>query len=397
MATWTFNSTFSDKLVDQEIDLTDILYEYDEPVIFRGKIGALDCIFNKISSRNDGSYYLANEVDDKTISALKSGKLSVRGAFTSKAYWIFYKKNNTKDFYYSKLYSEEVPDRFLPKSGVPMYYWQEEAPDSLAQANSLFSIKFKGEGLNDKSIPLGKLKHLVDKSFTTVRALLTPIDLLNTKSTTLDYECEIALSSFVVAVQNPIINLQAINRRPGQEDLTIKGIEKGIIHRGNVLSSKLLELHEFIEGGKDISAYASENLILTMALSYLLPDDESFFESVEFSASYGESIKRVVFDKNDSHIIHKALEDIEGKVVQDKGKISGGTEKARTVRIMSLRGRQVTCKFSADDFSLVAPEGKLDLSRYISVWGVLEKRDRVDFMKVEKFSFFDPSEVSKSK
>ena len=60
---------------------------------------------------------------------------------------------------------------------------------------------------------------------------------------------------------------------------------------------------------------------------------------------------------------------------------------------MSFRGRQVTCRFSPDQFELVAPEGKLDLSRYLSLRGVLQRRDRVDYMEVDTFEFIDPKSV----
>jgi len=390
---WSFVRERDGTLAGGTLKVDEVLYEFDEPLIFRATVGPLDCLLNKLSSRNGGSYYLAVEADDETVLALKSGMLSVRGAFLSDAYWIFFQERVSGEMAYWRLGRSEVPEKFLPKSQRPLYYWQEPAPDSMAQANSIFSIKFTGRQLNDSSISLGRLKSLVDKSFTTIRTLLTPIALQNSRSSTLDFDCQIAISSFVVSVKSPIVNMQAVRRRRENSDLTLKGIENGIRYQGHILGEKIKEMAEVTRNPNGIEKYASDNLLLTIALADLMPSEDGFFDAVEFSAAGEGSINTITFRLDDAIALRAALDEVEKAPVLERGKIVGGSEKSRTIRIMSFRGRQVTCKFTPDQFELVAPDGKLDLSRYLSLRGVLQRRDRVDYMDVETFEFINPRSV----
>ncbi|SOC16884.1 hypothetical protein SAMN05877809_10915 [Rhodobacter sp. JA431] len=390
MAQWEFGLNRHGTLTVDTFEVGEVLYEFDEPLIFRAKVGPLDCLLNKVSSRNGGSYYLAAETKDDIISALKDGNISVRGAFLSKSYWIFFWRFGSKELAYWRIDHSDLPKKFLPKTQRPLYYWQNPAPDSLAQAESIFSIKFSGQNLNDKSISLGRLRSLVDKSFVTVRALLTPLELQNSRSSTLDFDCQIALSSFVVAVKSPIVNMQAVRRRSELSDLTQEGIESGVRYQGYILGEKIKEMSKAATVEGEMEKYAAENFLLTAALSELMPNEDSFFDAVEFSASQGKSVNVVTFKREAAIAVKSALVDIESRPIIEKGKIVGGSEKTRTVRIMSFRGRQVTCKFSPEQFELVAPEGKLDLSRYLSMRGILTRRERVDYMQVQEFEFFNP-------
>lgn len=67
---------------DSTIEPIDVLYQYDSPLIFTSKIGFFDAIFCKVDELENSDLYLATNISLDTISALKTGRLSVRGAFS---------------------------------------------------------------------------------------------------------------------------------------------------------------------------------------------------------------------------------------------------------------------------------------------------------------------------
>ncbi|SIT06116.1 hypothetical protein [Paracoccus saliphilus] len=393
MGEWTFNREPDGSIREQTITPKDVLFEFDEPLIFRSDVGVLDCLLNKVSSRQETSYYLACETNDLTINALRHGRISVLGAFNSNNFWIFGTNPHGAIEAYWRLSADEVPTKFKPEAGVPLYHWMDSAPDTLAQATALFSIKFRGKNLKQNSIALGQMKGLIDKSFSTVRALLTPIELMHSKSSTLDFDCEIALSSFLISIHEPLVNMSSVRRRKDLESLSKEDIEADVRKMSFLLAEKLGQFSLAAKGEGALADYMAKNLAVTSALSQILPEEGGFFNSVEVNVLSNGVIKSIVFDEEDATQIYAALHDIENKQVKDSGKIVGGSEKSRTVRIMSVRGKQVTCHFEPDTFSLVAPDGKLDLSRYIHIYGILEQRPRVDRMEVEHFEFYDPRNI----
>lgn len=393
MPIWTHGRAADGVLPQPDLSPLEVYFEFDEPLIFRALLGINDCIFNKISERHGKSYYLACDYRSDVVDALKQGRVSVRAAFTSDAYWIVSISDNDEVGEFWRLDREEIPEKYLPDAGVPIYYWMDPAPDSLLQANAIFSMKFQGVGITHESIQLGTLKNLVDKGFSAVRALLTPPQLRNTKSSTLDYECEVAMSSFVIAVQEPVLNMRSVRRRKDMANTTREQIDEDIKRRGFVLAEKIARVAELSEDVEETAEFTAANLVVMSALGSILPDEDSEFSSIEFNIAHGGAVQRAVFDRENSEAVRAALKSLDNRVVKDGGKIVGGSERSLTVRISSFRGKQVTCRFSREVFDLIAPGGKIDLTRYVNVYGVLEVRPRVDSMLVERFEFINAGAV----
>lgn len=88
MVKWNLDATPTGALPGQTLQPVDVLYEFDEPLIFRAEIGLTDYLLNKVSGKNGKSIYLACETNGEVVDALKEGRLSVRGAFTAQKYLI---------------------------------------------------------------------------------------------------------------------------------------------------------------------------------------------------------------------------------------------------------------------------------------------------------------------
>lgn len=391
---WTPDTPPDGALVDFSVAPSVVLYQYDEPLIFRAKFGMLDCLLSKFDEDDEepaSSYYLACETDDSIIDALRSGRLSVRGALDCEYSWILKVAVDGAVSSYWRVARSDLPAGCLPKSGVALFHWMPRAPDSLAQAQSLFSVKYRGDSLRADSIPLGKLKSLVDRSYTAVRELLTPVQLRNTKSSTLDFDCQLEVASLLIAVQRPVINMAAIRRNKKLDRYSDRDLFDAIVQGSLNLGGKLEEAVEASREEGLMAAFAEGNLSVVETLAEILPDEDSFVSSVEFTVAHGAEIKNVMFDRESSKKIRGGLSAIDGRVMHQTGRITGLREKSRVVQIESDRGKPISCVFTAEQYAQVLPDGKLDTTQRISVRGSLKIRPRVDLMEVERFQLLGPA------
>jgi hypothetical protein len=385
---WSKTDAPDGKLKGTALVIEDVLYEFDEPLIFRGQLGILDALFNKVTEADGKSIYLACQTTDHMLAALREGRLSVHGAFDSDNYWLVAVDDDGLAHEYWYRERSELPRRMLAEPGVSLYHWVGQVPDTLAQSDALFAIKFKGEQLHEEGIALGKLKTLVDQAFSTIRKLLTPPELLNTKSSTFDVEiAEPKLSSLVIAVKAPLINMTAVRRNKTLDKYSKEDFISAVQHRGEDLSEKLSLLHKATEQKRMSASFAEENFAWIDILSDILPDEDSFVSAIEFNVMSGQSVVTTTFDRDDAKLIRQNMEAAQRQSVTDRGTIDGIQGNSTTVRLKSLRGKMVTCKFSQEEFDAFVGDPSFKLYHPVVFTGPFTRRPRVDYMEVESYRF----------
>ncbi|TBZ96341.1 hypothetical protein E0H56_04415 [Rhizobium leguminosarum bv. viciae] len=391
---WTLERPTDGDLGGQAISPTETLYEYDGPMIFRTKLGLVDLLCNKVSVREGRHLYLACSTNDRTVDALKNGRLSVFGAFDAAAYWILSLDESLAVLGYWNCEREEVPTRFFAKPGLGLYHWQGKVPDSLEQASAMLAIKFKGPQLTHEGMPFGKFKDLMDQSFDAVRKLLTPVALLNRRTSTFDFEiAPPKFASLVIAVKEPVFNMALIRRTKELKKYTRDELEKAVEHLGQEFAERIIELRSLADEDKIDGKYAEENFSFLDILSEILPQLDGDIDSVEFTAFGKDGVETALFDQKVSSEIKQKLAIAQANTVVEHGVIVGITSRSTTLLVQSIRGKIVTCKFEREYFNDLLQRDEFKIPRPVRLRGAMFKRPRRDYMDVESVEFINPERV----
>lgn len=387
---WNFDYPVDGDLGNLEIVPEHVLYEYDGPLIFSAKFGLSHLLFTKVAAKFGHDYYLCCDTNRNEVEALKDGRLSVFGAFDSETYWILALDST---FRVSKYWSCEkgiIPKRYFAKPGLGLFPTFGLVPDTLAQANSIISVKYKGEKLTDNGIPLGKLKAIIDSTSELIRKLLTPIELLNTQSSTFDFEISpLKFSSLVISVKEPIMNMSAIQRVKTMKGITNLNVRNQVRKRGEEFSERLSRIHQAGNEKKYNSEFVSENFEILNIISEVLPKESGYLDSVEFNTFGTLGVSTVVFDKENASYIHSALAKTGTSRVRIKGKIVGFTGKSCSLKLQTEYGREVKCVLDPQRFEDVVSKKTTLYQQHVEVTGEMTRRKRIDVLEVDSYHFTD--------
>ncbi|RVH06276.1 hypothetical protein CN217_24210 [Sinorhizobium meliloti] len=387
---WDVNSPADGDLGSQVIPVVETLYEYDGPMIFRTKLGPVDMLCNKVSRRNGKDIFLGCQTDDRTVEALKEGSLSVLGAFDRPSYWVLAVDDEFRVANYWNCFRRDLPKRFFAKAGLGLFHWFGPVPDSLEQTEALLAIKFKGEPLTESGMPFGKLKGLLEQAFDTARKVLIPPQLANSKSSTFDLQvAPLKFASLMIAVQAPVINMQAIRRNHALDRYNREDFETAVRRQGAEFASKLLDVQNKSNENLLDDQYTEDNFAFLDVLSGILPDEQSFVDSVEFNAASARGLTTVVFSKEQGSIIKSKVQGAEARRVAEHGIITGITVDSNSLRIRSVRGKDVTCLFKAEQFDELMLERASIVNRGIELRGSLTRRPRRDLLEVEHYRLLE--------
>ncbi|MGK6313747.1 hypothetical protein [Neorhizobium sp. DT-125] len=391
---WTLDRPADGDLDGQVIDPSETLYEYDGPMMFRAKLGLVDILCNKVSVRKNKHLYIACQTDERTIQALRDGKLSVFGAFDRPSFWILSLDDDFRVTSYWSCDRVDVPARFFAKPGFGLYHWHGRVPDSLVQASSMLAIKFKGPELTEDGIPFGKFKDLMDQAFDAVRKLLTPVPLLNRRTSTFDFEiAPPKFASLVIAVKEPVINMASIRRTKALKQYSREQLETAVQHLGEDFAERIVELKGLAENDKIDGKYASDNFSFLDILADILPQPDGDIDSVEFTAFGKNGIETAVFDQKTSADIKQKLAVAQANAVIERGVIDGITAKSSTLLVLSVRGKMVTCKFQKEYFDSFLAKDEFKIHRPVRLKGSMFRRPRRDYMEVENIDFINPDKA----
>ena len=383
---WTSDRHKDGCLPESSVSIAKVYYEYDEPLIFSGNFGPMNCLFVKVRQKDGTSYFLASETESKTLKAMTDGRLSVYGALASDRFWILSKKFNENQYAYWGLYQDEVPARFFPKCGKGLHHWFGTVPDSLAQAEGVLTLKYKGSSLQEDGMPLGKLKALIDQSSKSIRKMLSPLTLQGSRTSTFDVKvAPLEFASLMISVREPTINAAYIKK--SHPDTDIGKLRTEFYERAEFIANGLDDLSKVRGTSNFNDEYARKNFSFLSSLLELLPEEDDFLNSTEVSARSGSKVVGLIFDKDQAKLIRTAIYTATERNVTEIGLVGGYIEKSQTVRLQSSRGKEVTCRFKIGAFDTITKDSRFNKGQKLKISGKLTVRPRVDFLQADSYEF----------
>ncbi|MGC2779304.1 MAG: hypothetical protein WA418_27075 [Bradyrhizobium sp.] len=377
---WSINERAQQPWTDQAIVPTEILYEFDGPLTFIATFGIFEALFHHIGRRGTSHFYAVVQPAPEAIDALKSGALSVRGALNRASMWIV---DFQPDFTVKRYWAcrqEDFPEKLLPKHNVALFSYMDQAPDSLEEANSYFSIAFAGDELTKKSIPFSLLKSLIDDSYEAARRLLSPVFMVGAKSGTFDFPAQAVPGSLILILEEPLINNARLRQRTADAPVSVEDAQASFEKQRDTFFDETKELVAAAEAGNVSDALAERRFALLDNLQQIIPSDQSRIDRVMFSARSAGGILSVSVNERAGTTLHRAFKRIERQAVTDVGRVEIVNSPSKTFVYRSSRGKQVTCTIPPDVFQRLEENGQLRIGAIVRVKGHLTKRPQRDLM-----------------
>lgn len=359
------------------VEPTKVVYYFDGPQIFCAKFGFIDAIFVKIEDLDDSHLFLVAITTDEIIRLVERGKLSVRGAFLQDHSWVV---ETGYDFRVTNCWAttkDEISESMLPKAGVSLR-GGERVPDTVEQAKAYFSIAFRGASVSTGRMPFSALKTLVDDAYNATRRVLTPPPLIGTKSATFDLLVEPTIGSLIISIEKPIVRLATINKRLNM-DMSKEDIDAQIEEQRALFFEKFLAV-----SGPNRIAPEEEDVTRELVVRFrdLMPDEDSDFASVEFSANINNEVRSVYIDVETSARIRNFIGDDRAERVTRSGKIVEINAQSSTFLLVGRMGRIVTCVATAE----MLRDPRLRIGNHAEVGGAFYRRPRRDLLYVSNYT-----------
>lgn len=365
---------------NRKIALTpvEVFYEFDGPQLFTTQFGFIDAIVVRLDELISGfDFWLCAASDDAELQLIKSNQLSVRAAFTKERTWIIATDTlfNVKQFWPCEYH--ELSDDILPMPGQSLS-GKDRVPDTIEQAKSYFSVGFRGGEVRSGLMPFSTLKGLIDTAYDVSRKILGPQLLRGSKSATYDFMVEPQIGSLIISIERPILNSVRINKKLAEQGLTVDDVEDVITEQRDEFISAISTLVRDASRG-EIDGRISENVRQGLSeIKYVIPDIESAYGSVEFSALSSEGVKTVVVDRVVGGRIRRAFERSIAAKSERTGVVVEINSESGTFIIKSRGGRLTTCIIPAAFFDRLQEEDALEIGVVVKVAGTFERRQRRD-------------------
>jgi hypothetical protein len=369
---------------------TDVLYRYDTPLLFVAYMGFAEVLCYKLEELGRTDLYLVCPTSSKVIDALKNGKISIRGALNAPTYWIA-ECDGYKSTRQWSARREELPDDFLPESGLGLFQHFGTVPDSMQQVDAFISVKFAGPELSEEGIPLKTFKKLVDDVHDTVHKFFTPA-LLSGKRISSLFDFEIAppqFASLLITIKEPVFDIDRIRRRSKSVSNSIEADMRGeIAGDRDEFMLKAEELVARAENKQNVDGFVHDNYDFVGALNALSPTEGSGVSSVTLHADTRLGPKHVVITDVVAERIRSAHSAGQYKKIKIKGRIEEVNSPRRTFIIKTASDRQVTCAFPYEIYDLMEEEGDIRVGAKVAMTGDFRRRDRRDYIWVESRPVF---------
>ena len=143
-----------------EVRVLETLYEFEGPIVFVARVGFNELLFAKRDEGEAFDFYLAVESDERTVAALKEGRLSLRGALDQSEAWLIESDLQAVNGFQNL--REGQFDDLLPQPKVGLYSRFGLVPDTLEQAEALIAFRFVGPAVQGGSVPLSVLQDKIN-------------------------------------------------------------------------------------------------------------------------------------------------------------------------------------------------------------------------------------------
>lgn len=394
---WSIDSKPDKKLEISKILPEEVLYYFDEPLIFTSKIDERVIISLKFDEEDQNSLYLCSVSSYRIINALKEGKISLRTVISQPWVWVIEADSNFDVVRTWRTEMSEIDEECLPEAHTGLYPSHGHVPDvlpNLSAEKPHLSVYFYGSSLG-AGMPLGILKDLVEETYGSLKSLfLTVFDQYIQSGAITENNASRLLSipvrppqaaSLSIEIDRPEVNSIFLKEK---SNIDLKEIQKEF---NNITISFLNELQDLNNYSKDrkegIFNVSPYSFVLSHIIS-ILPDARSSFEKVEISGEISPTERvRVTFDLTEGQIIRDAyrktlvgFKKIQGDIIE----LSLRSDSFIIRR--SDNGREVTCVASNEQVSALS----LSNQRIkVIVYGDFENRKRRDKITVDKIELPD--------
>lgn len=364
------------------IVITEMLYEFDAPVIFRARVGFNDFLFAKRDEGEELDFYFAVETSDQIIRALREGRLSLRGALYQKEAWIIESDLNTVSGF--QHLNEAALINFLPAKNVGLLSRFGIVPDTVEQADAFISFRFLGSSVQNGRVSLTVLQEKVNQFSDFVKRALTPPTLNNGR----DYRffdvqmAEPRFSSLVLAAKKPEFDNPSLARSPRLRDVSPEALAREASSQGEIFWHSLeFATAQIARTGRLSDDFINRESDFLHNLEGLLPSVEEGLDRVEITFNGGVGLQTVLIDRNIGEQISDAQDRLRRAQTRTlNGVIMEVNGEAKTFIIKDLTQRQTTCAIPYATFDRLDDRGDLRRGRQISITGEFTKRTRRDYI-----------------
>lgn len=367
----------------EQLEIVETLYRFDEPLLFVARVGTLQALFLKTDETEQKQLFLSCYVDNEHIEALKDGRISIRGAYEAQ-------KDLTvvsTDFEYqvgeytSYARTASQVEPLLPERGVGILPRFGECPDVLQEKDALFSVYFKGAGLNRERIAYSTLMELLGTVQKFAKNVIAPPELRGLRASTFDFTVgDPALGSLMVSIKQPEFDLRKLRLNEKRRDLTRDQLTNGLERQKDELFADMEELVD-LSSNEDAQSDRVEDTYFS--LRGLLPTENTPFQSVMFSASSGDGFKRLSIDRSKADAIRQEHEGRDFRPNTRSGVIVEINAASATILVRSRLGRITTCAFDRDTFEALQTNRAFKIGSQTRLSGQLASRVRRDLMHVD--------------
>lgn len=381
--TWTLNTPTNGDTSGVKIAPTEVLYHFNEPLLYVSRIGFADIFFYKLEDVGDNELFLACPASKETIGYVKSGQISLRGALLANEYWILEARNYTTTRSWTVRRSD-IPEDFLPEPEIGLFEHFGRVPDVVTSSDTFLSVKFAGSQLSEEGLPFTTFKELVDGVYNIANKIFRPNYISGPKSSNV-FDFQIAqpqFSSLLLTIMEPVIDVGGIRRRIKSESNTVEQDILDYISAGrDNFITKVGALNQIAERSSDgLVEFIVENSQFAAALMQISPTLKSVFSSVEFTACTTSGHKVVRIDRQQGERIRLAHEAAGIRNVTIRGIIIEVNSPRRTFIFRTSGEREVTCAMPYDIYDHLERNGEIVVGAEVRVRGDFSRRVRRDYI-----------------
>jgi hypothetical protein len=395
---------YPSKPIVSSIAPTDVLYYYDEPLIFFSETSGIPLLCLKIDEESNGNIFLAVVASHNVITQLRDGSMSLRAAFSQSWCWIIRASKDYSVQGSEGLAREAVPDQFLPEPGVGLYphhgtiadqFFREKAP------SNFLSVSFKGGELSTNTMSFGVFKGLIDGVYSAVRKIFGPVienisgepmsEVLIGRLLNVPIHPP-AFASLTITINRPEIDTSTVKKRVS---LDKEKIEQSFGGAADTFVSDVTEIEKLAREDKIHDRFAYGATVSLEIMAHISPSESTPFESIEIGGDFGtNNPRKILIGVKEGQKIVDAYNQINQRHDEIYGSIIDFNIKSSTFVIMQPDGYEVTCLVGGRELEAAIPA--FTHGTKIKVVGKLTKRIRRDYMRVEKVELPDGTIISRN-
>ena len=384
-------------VIGESIHPEEVLYYYDEPLIFVTRNGAFPLLCLKVDENRLGNIFLCVSTSDTITQKLQQGKLSLKAAFSQPWCFIIGASSSYTVNSVNGVDISEIPEEFMPDPGIGLYPEHGIIVDQFYQTgdrSAFLKISFKGGVLGDGLMPLDLFKGLIDEVYTSVRKVFIPALARVTDSLTSDALMSRLLSipiqqpvfaSLSISLERPQVDLSSVKRNTRIDaDLVQESFTTSAAH----FASTAIKINDLSGSERSMNnSFVYNELNVLEILASISPGANTPFESLELSGTlFSADSQKIVINREKGSRIADAYRDLSTIPGQVDGRVVEVSARSASF-IISTGDREVTC--AATSKVLSAAIGAFTAGERVKVYGDLTRRVRRDYLTIDAIELPD--------